>query len=441
MITTIYRLSSCNKRGKYTYIRVYSLTYCASCSCNIRVVNDTLSLPLTESWTNATVPITTVPKAAPVLDMEALWADAETDSLYAWGGQGPFGNVSESKDLWRFRVSSTSSHEEIKEWVKQPAANMDVFLRLVRVKDAASTTCRDAGYSLGGIGTVFTDPEHFEDSDIGVPVSGILVYNMTSRTWANESTTPLSADATQTDEGGLNAFGTFIGGSLVCLPGIGTRMREGERGGNDKEEEQRQGLLLALGGEIATLEDGYDLFHPNFIGFDSVSVWDIATKKWHSQATTGDVPSPRSRFCAVSASSSAGARNKDEKREENIASYEVFIFGGFDQTAKKGFDSVYVLSVPGFVWFKADSTGGGGGPRKYHACTLAGPGGDSSRQMIVVGGINGELDFRPRFADKDPWANGIGIFDISELSWKDGFDAQAAPYERPRLVEEWYDAG
>ena len=165
--------------------RAYSTNYCTSCSCNIRVVNDTLSLPLTESWTNSTVPITAVPKAAPVFNMEALWVDAQTDSLYAWAGQGPWGNVSKSKDLWRFRVSSTSSPGEIKEWVKQPAANMDVFLRLVRVKDAASTTCLDAGYSLGGYGTALTDPEHFEYSDIDVPVTGMLVYNMTSRIWAN----------------------------------------------------------------------------------------------------------------------------------------------------------------------------------------------------------------------------------------------------------------
>lgn len=420
--------------------RAYSTNYCTSCSCNIRVVNDTLSLPLTESWTNSTVSITAVPKAAPVFDMEALWVDAQTDSLYAWGGQGPWGNTSKSKDLWRFRVSSTSSPGGIKEWVKQPAANMDVFLRLVRVKDAASTTCLDAGYSLGGYGTALTDPEHFEYSDIDVPVTGMLVYNMTSRIWANESTTPLSADATKTAEGGINAFGTFIAGSLVCLPGFGTQVREGEQGKNGKEE-QRQGLLLALGGEIATLEDGYKNGDPKFIGFDSVSVWDVATKRWYSQATTGDVPSPRSRFCAVSVSSSAGVHNGDGNGEENIASYEVFIFGGFDGAAREGFDDVYVLSVPAFVWFKADSTGGGGGPRNYHACTLAGGSGDNSRQMIVVGGVNAELDSRSSFVDKDPWANGIGVFDVSELSWKDGFDAQASPYERPRLVREWYDAG
>ena len=40
----------------------------------------------------------------------------------------------------------------------------------------------------------------------------------------------------------------------------------------------------------------------------------------------------------------------------------------------------------------------------------------------------------------DPWQQGIGIFDMSEMQWKDSYDASAAPYVTPDIVKSYYQS-
>ncbi len=342
------------------------------------VVNDTLSIPLSQSWTNSTVPINVIPKTAAVFDGAALWTDQSRNSFYMWGGQAPYGNLSRTKDLWKFQADGTGGGA----WSKEPGVNT---LSLVRSKEAGATTCNGAGFFVGGYAYVWTDPDFMDN----VPTPGMLTYNTTSGAWANESTID------------LNAFGTFMRGTASCLPAFGSRGR---------------GLVLLLGGEVAR-RDAFGIDRPSFVGFNNVSFWDVGTRTWASQATTGDVPGPRSMFCTVGAAGRNGT-------------HELVIFGGFDGESKTIYEDMYVLSIPGFVWFKLGPTMGG--PRINQACALAG-----DRQMVVVGGQS-DADL---VRDKDPWPHGIGIFDISTLSWSSGFDAQAEPYESPGIVQDWYNAG
>lgn len=94
------------------------------------------------------------------------------------------------------------------------------------------------------------------------------------------------------------------------------------------------------------------------------------------------------------------------------------------------FDSVFVLSLPGFVWFKADypSTH----PRYLHTCNVIG-----NRQMVSIGGKNPQ-DWAGRIT-RDPLPQGLGIFDLTEMKWTDGFDPTAAPYKTPDVVKNWYN--
>jgi hypothetical protein len=39
---------------------------------------------------------------------------------------------------------------------------------------------------------------------------------------------------------------------------------------------------------------------------------------------------------------------------------------------------------------------------------------------------------------EDPWPNGLGIFDMTTLSWTNAYDAAAPAYERPSLVSQFY---
>lgn len=93
------------------------------------------------------------------------------------------------------------------------------------------------------------------------------------------------------------------------------------------------------------------------------------------------------------------------------------------------------MSMPSFVWFKA------GAPsvarRANHFCQVIG-----KRQMFVIGGRdpahNSATDgsFWPGGAD--PWTHGLGIFDMSTLSWTTAYDANATDYEQPAMVKQYY---
>jgi hypothetical protein len=54
--------------------------------------------------------------------------------------------------------------------------------------------------------------------------------------------------------------------------------------------------------------------------------------------------------------------------------------------------------------------------------------------MISIGGGQ-EANFA---TFQDPWAKGLGIFDMTTLSWTNAYDAAAPAYERPSLVSQFY---
>ncbi|HEY0225400.1 MAG TPA: kelch repeat-containing protein [Mycobacterium sp.] len=110
------------------------------------------------------------------------------------------------------------------------------------------------------------------------------------------------------------------------------------------------------------------------------------------------------------------------------------MFGGYNDLYNATYDEVYVLSVPGFVWFKANYTAQT--PRDHATCAVVG-----RRQMLSVGGVRSGLAWPAIGADRDPWPQGIGVFDLSALVWKTGYEPDAAPYDSPPAVKAWYNQG
>ena len=115
-----------------------------------------------------------------------------------------------------------------------------------------------------------------------------------------------------------------------------------------------------------------------------------------------------------------------------------FVYGGVLETRTSYvYSDVHVLSIPGFVWFKsADSPAV---PRYAHTCEYVQGG-----QMMSIGGIDNpssELDVRSNQASPDPFLQGIGIFDMTNMRWKSSYDADSPSYESPQPVKEWYSAG
>jgi len=63
----------------------------------------------------------------------------------------------------------------------------------------------------------------------------------------------------------------------------------------------------------------------------------------------------------------------------------------------------------------------------------------------MIGGLTpndaGGNDYPGSWRVPDPWTQGIGVFDIVALEWKDKYDAKALAYETPGVVREWYAKG
>lgn len=56
--------------------------------------------------------------------------------------------------------------------------------------------------------------------------------------------------------------------------------------------------------------------------------------------------------------------------------------------------------------------------------------------MISIGGW--DPTSTAEFATADPWTFGIGVFDLTALSWGSGYDANAKAYEKPDVVTSYY---
>ena len=67
------------------------------------------------------------------------------------------------------------------------------------------------------------------------------------------------------------------------------------------------------------------------------------------------------------------------------------MYGGITTTDYKSSSDVYILSLPGFVFFKAPVVSST--KRAEHACALVG-----NRQMVSVGGIDVDLSFPEIFS-------------------------------------------
>lgn len=83
---------------------------------------------------------------------------------------------------------------------------------------------------------------------------------------------------------------------------------------------------------------------------------------------------------------------------------------------------MYVLSLPSFTW---TSIYKGTSPRFGHTCHQV-----NTRTLLTVGGI---VDFN--LSGSCDWEyRGVGVMDISKLTWGSVFNASLDPYEVPELV-------
>ncbi|KAH7166474.1 hypothetical protein EDB81DRAFT_782316 [Dactylonectria macrodidyma] len=348
-------------------------------------LNKTLWLPLDTSWTNSTVNFTEIEQDEPLpVNNLRLWADADSSTIYRWGGDGPAGTTDVAEDiaLWSMKVDSAGSGT----WAQKTAANDGFFADLYSAASGGGTVCDGLGIYLGGYGSSATDTRlsdtAFPDR---MPVPGLLTYNMTGRTWANESTVPLNSPD-----------GTWTSGETLCVPGFGDNS-----------------LVFVIGGTTTPVTTAARA-DSHFSDFSNITFYDPVAQKWHWQEAGGDVPRGRAQLCAV------GVKGEN--------TYDIYVYGGVD-SSDNALSDISVLSIPGFQWFSLDVTSSA---RMRQTCALVG-----KSQMLVLGGIEVEWVWDT----PDPWEQALGVFDLKSWQWSDKYDAEADAYDSPDTVLNWYKEG
>ena len=164
--------------------------------------------------------------------------------------------------------------------------------------------------------------------------------------------------------------------------------------------------------------------------FQTVHVYDIGNNTWYEQLPTGDVPDRRQDFCIAGAPSSNNT-------------FEILVYGGWTGEAGDAavpLDSAYILTRPGFHWVRADYPAAN--PRHGLSCNAVGGG-----QILTIGGIDstqrggeGVQAYAAGFATPDPFGQGLGVFDLSTLSWSPHFRANRGVQPFAPQVQAYYDA-
>ncbi|KAG7288143.1 hypothetical protein NEMBOFW57_007667 [Staphylotrichum longicolle] len=104
-----------------------------------------------------------------------------------------------------------------------------------------------------------------------------------------------------------------------------------------------------------------------------------------------------------------------KKRYWQVASG--FLFGGTNGRDKYNYQDTYILSLPGFVWTRAPDP----------------PGGARTGHVRTISALRTRLELTA--------ADGLLLFDMTTLQWKDSYDANAAAYERADDLKTWYGNG
>lgn len=222
------------------------------------------------------------------------------------------------------------------------------------------------------------------------PSPGMIEYNTKAGTWKN-----------------VSAPHTTVWGKLEAMPELGD-----------------EGLLIALGGDVFGLPEDTGK------SFETVTLYDPTTGKTYTQPTGGSIPQPRDYFCSTIARSTEGT-------------YELYIYGGghfWDgqaySTSSSTSDCYYdahVLTIPGFQWFDVPPA-----THQYpladHTCNVVG----NSSQVLVVGGVNWSSRDLSDLGVRDPMLQGLSIFDLNSMEWKDSYEANAPAYSVNDNIKKWY---
>ena len=353
--------------------------------------NSILSIDLSGDWVNATVAIqsTTKPNGAPSVDGGALWYDEATPLLYtgytgAIAVLGPNATMAlPPESIWTFRPDNLGSGS----WNQIISPSDPVWNTIVRTQRGYQAYGNGSAYVLGGYNINLSGHYIYP---------GMIEFEMSSQVFSN-----ISSETGATSPSGHP--GEY--GSMHYVPSFGSN-----------------GVFVVMGGW-----DGN-----NLIDFGYVLVFDPTSGSWYNQTTTGNKPFPRYSICTAGAASSNGT-------------YEIFVYGGDSgrpYTSSVPCDTVNILSMPAFNWFSVAYNPQN--PRSGHTCEAVGGG-----QIAIIGGkdanppVESEVseDFTT-LSTPDPFAQGLGIFDLGTLEFASKYQAgRGVVYEPNHVITQFYAKG
>ncbi|KAJ2986566.1 hypothetical protein NUW58_g4964 [Xylaria curta] len=343
-----------------------------------------LSLPpgkllnCTTSWTPASVRYREItrPKSMPVLNSGSILTDHQSGSFYVYGGEVPFKPSADTSTLWRFFTDGKGRGM----WSNEAPENAATFLHIDRNSRAAYASAKDQGFIFGGK-VLNQDSKPMKDN-----VIGYKTFDFTTKRRGEIVDAPYSAD------------GSLFGATATFVESFGP-----------------SGIIVLLGGGVRQ-----DQPASGYLDLHTVYFYDIAEKKWHSQATSGEIPPQRDTGCALGVSDTS-----------HNSSFEIFLFGGTNEDTQTALGSIYALSLPGFTWTLVNNQPGR--QRRHHVCVTTG-----NHLLSSFGGLDFEDDF---YGSKDPLPRSIGIFNMNTYSWEDSYDANAGPYLTNAGIKSWYENG
>ncbi|KAK3949887.1 hypothetical protein QBC32DRAFT_399921 [Pseudoneurospora amorphoporcata] len=363
-------------------------------------MNSTLSIDISKSWTASTVEIRAIPRNGPImLNSEAIWLDTTCNGYYIYGGETSYNQNStgfqQKEMIWKFTADGQGGGTWfLEEEALSSGPNM-IKSRQYTTNSAYASTPNGIGFSIGGHQSRFTDPA-IKAGNPRWQTPGMVSYDMRTKEWENH-----------TSIGMLAPNQSLENGRAIHVPGFGP---------ND------DGLVFVLGGAAKAAGEIPPGTAPGpLISFTTVNFFDPVNKTWYSQATTGEAPKGRIGHCVVGAQSPEG-------------SFEIFVYGGASVSYDTAFDDLYVLSLPGFHWFRAEDNRSDS-QRASGTCVVVG-----KRQMLTIGGVDyGKGDIK-YWKDQDPLPQGLGIFDMTAMSWvrNGSYNADAETYQAPQVVRNWY---
>ncbi|KAL8969878.1 MAG: hypothetical protein Q9183_001787 [Haloplaca sp. 2 TL-2023] len=387
--------------GNYVYIDggEFNLAPYENGSPYGQILHSTLSIDMSESWTNDTVEFRLIKKnGAPDLNAQILWPSTDNRTFYAFGGSQSF--WAETIDppavsAWQFTADDSGGGS----WEQLSAADNSVFADLTRPDFAKGVAIQNTGFIFGGHTSARSSPET-ASMEGATAIPGIVSFNITSGLWSNDTVPERIQEQIGFQVAPYGAFSSAPFGP--------------------------DGVLIMTRGMSP------NLYSPP--PFNSITIYDPSDKTWHSQTATGSIPSARRVTCTVGVQGDNGT-------------YEVFVYGGYhggttgttngnislaQYEENVALDEVHVLSLPAFAWFKADYPARH--PRRRHTCHVVG-----NRQMLSIGGLNPNRVYNNTIFP-DPFKQGLGIFDLTAMQWSDRYDANAEPYVTPQIIKDWYEA-